>query len=35
MTYLIGKRLEIQGNKVSDAAAARLKEAIPGLEVVR
>ncbi len=29
------KRLEVQGNKVSDAAVAKLKEALPGLEVVR
>lgn len=29
------KRLEIQGNKVTDAAIAKLKAAIPGLEVVK
>lgn len=29
------KRLEISGNKVSDAAVARLRAAIPGLEIVR
>jgi hypothetical protein len=29
------KRLEIQGNRVSDAAVARLKKVLPELEVVR
>jgi hypothetical protein len=29
------KRLEITGNKVSDAAVEELKKALPGLEVVR
>ena len=29
------KRLEISGNKVSDAAVAKLRAAIPGLEIVR
>lgn len=29
------KRLEITGNKVSDEAVAKLKAAIPGLEVVK
>ncbi|MSR65884.1 MAG: hypothetical protein EXS24_00730 [Pedosphaera sp.] len=29
------KRLEIQGNKVSDEAVAKLKAALPGLELVR
>lgn len=29
------KRLEIQGNKVTDSAIAKLKAAIPKLEVVK
>ena len=29
------KGLEIQGNKVTDAVIAKLKAAIPGLEVVK
>ena len=29
------KRFEIQGNKVTDAAVAKLKAAIPGLEIVQ